>query len=117
MSDWFFPPQRAMDKDRDPVLGEFFTTESIKTIADSFVRESIQNSIDARSGLDPVQIRFAVGRCSKAETDDLFNGLWNHVGAADEEAGRLNAENDFLYVSVEDFGKSLLLPRMLNLAG
>ncbi len=104
MSDWFFPPQRAMDKDRDPVLGEFFTTESIKTIADSIVRESIQNSIDARSGSGPVVVRLAVGRGSRAGTEDLFNGLWNHVGAADEEAGRLNAENDFLYVSVEDFG-------------
>ena len=54
MTTWFFTPRGLMHKDRDPVLGEFFTTDSIKTIADSIVRESIQNSIDARSGSGPV---------------------------------------------------------------
>jgi hypothetical protein len=103
MKNWFFPVRRATDKARNPVLGEFFTTASIKTIADSIVRESIQNSIDAGTGPGPVVIRFAVGRCRRAETDDLFNGLWEHVGAADEEAGILSKENDFRYVTIEDF--------------
>jgi hypothetical protein len=104
MTTWFFTPRGLMHKDRDPVLGEFFTTDSIKTTADSIVRESIQNSIDANSGSGPVVVRFAVGRASRAETEDLFSGLWEHVGASDEGAGLLSAENNFRYVTVEDFG-------------
>ena len=104
MADWFFPRRRYVDKDRDPVLGEFFTTESIETCADSIVRESIQNSVDARSGSRPVDVRFSVGCVTKSETGDLFPGFWEHVSVSDEEAGRLCAENGFRYVTVEDFG-------------
>ena len=31
---WVFPRQRPMEKHRDPIQGEFFTTESIDSVAD-----------------------------------------------------------------------------------
>ena len=45
---WRFDTQRPMAKHRDPIQGEFFSTESISSVADSVVRESIQNSMDAK---------------------------------------------------------------------
>jgi hypothetical protein len=40
----------------DPIEGEFFTTEALRSITDALVRESIQNSLDASAGRDPVLI-------------------------------------------------------------
>ena len=43
----------------DPIEGEFFTTEAIGSITDALVRESIQNSLDAAEGNEPVTVRFS----------------------------------------------------------
>jgi hypothetical protein len=43
----------------DPIEGEFFTTEALRSITDALVRESIQNSLDASAGSDPVTVRFS----------------------------------------------------------
>ena len=44
----------------DPIEGEFFTTEVIGSITDALVRESIQNSLDAARGSEPVVVRFSL---------------------------------------------------------
>jgi hypothetical protein len=43
----------------DPIEGEFFTTEALRSITDALVRESIQNSLDAAAGGEPVTVRFS----------------------------------------------------------
>lgn len=43
----------------DPIEGEFFTTEALRSITDALVRESIQNSLDAAAGGEPVMVRFS----------------------------------------------------------
>ena len=47
---WHFAPHHPMSKQRDPIQGEFFNTDSIKNSADEIVREAIQNSLDAAIG-------------------------------------------------------------------
>lgn len=46
---WTFFPQRAGETERDPVSGEFFSND---TRLEAIVRESIQNSLDARVNKD-----------------------------------------------------------------
>jgi len=95
-----------MEKHRDPIQGEFFTTESIDSIADSVVRESIQNSLDAKAanGDEPIEVRFTVGRVPMKSASSFFEGLWPHVAACDKKAGALEKDKDVRFLTVEDFG-------------
>jgi hypothetical protein len=106
MVTWEFPRQRPMEKHRDPIQGEFFTTESIESVADSVVRESVQNSLDAKAlGVDgPVEVRFTVGRVPRAQVAPFLENLWPHVSACDGEAGALERDSEVRFLAVEDFG-------------
>lgn len=44
---WTFGERRRGDKVRDPLVGEFFATSAIRNLAESIVREGIQNALDA----------------------------------------------------------------------
>ncbi len=44
MAKWFFKKQRPGDTTREPIQGEFFSTEAISNTAEALVREGIQNS-------------------------------------------------------------------------
>ena len=44
---WQYRVKAPNEKVRDPIQGEFFSTEAIKNPADALVRESIQNALDA----------------------------------------------------------------------
>lgn len=52
---WVFLPQREGEINSDPFSDEFFAG---KSLAASLVRESVQNSLDAQHGTDPVRVRF-----------------------------------------------------------
>jgi hypothetical protein len=41
---WQYRVKAPNEKVRDPIQGEFFSTEAIKNPADALVRESIQNA-------------------------------------------------------------------------
>ncbi|MBE9544772.1 MAG: hypothetical protein IMF02_09795, partial [Proteobacteria bacterium] len=56
---WRFREMRPGEINVDPIEGEFFTTEAIGSITDALVRESIQNSLDAAQGNEPVTVRFS----------------------------------------------------------
>lgn len=45
---WHYRVKAPDEKVRDPIQGEFFSTEAIKNPADALVREAIQNALDAR---------------------------------------------------------------------
>ena len=49
MVKWFFNEKGKNDKERDPGWDEYFS--SSRSTAESFVRESIQNSLDATAKL------------------------------------------------------------------
>ncbi len=42
---WHYRVKAPAEKVRDPIQGEFFSTEAIKNPADALVREALQNAI------------------------------------------------------------------------
>jgi hypothetical protein len=45
---WQFYKQQPTDPIHNPISGEFFSTEAVGDVAESLVREGIQNTLDAR---------------------------------------------------------------------
>lgn len=60
MALWKFRAHRSDEKIRNPIQGEFFSEEAVERPAQALVREVIQNSLDARAGEAPVEVRFTV---------------------------------------------------------
>jgi hypothetical protein len=47
---WSFRKMSRGETTRDPIIGEFFSTEAIENPAEALVREGIQNALDAKTG-------------------------------------------------------------------
>lgn len=81
---WEFKTWDRSDKVRDPIQGEFFSTDAIRNPAEAFVRETVQNSLDAGIGT-PVRVRFYVSGLQAAvppaRMARYFNGAWSHFTA------------------------------------
>lgn len=88
---WTFFPQRAGDTERDPVSGEFFSND---TRLEAIVRESIQNSLDAR-----------VDKNGTATVRIFFSGLQNALPAKRYAKYRQGANERY-----SDPGSGLLQP-------
>jgi len=102
--EWQFREMSRGEMNTDPVEGEFFTPSKL---ADSVVRESIQNSLDARAGNDPVVVRFFISgdehALSPSVAKHYFEGLRPHLDSL--AVAGLPSENEPLrYFVVEDFG-------------
>ncbi len=80
-----------MLKQRDPMQGTFWDTESIRSAANALVREAVQNSLDAGTGDGPVRVRLLVSEGDRAldpsTVGRFFVGMWEHLRAlcADKE--------------------------------
>ena len=87
----------------DPVQGEFFTESDI---VDRLVRETLQNSLDVKSGKEPVRIRFSIHSAGrdfpKDRRDFYFGGLFPHLRAAGRNFDP--SGQDLVYMVIEDFG-------------
>jgi len=103
MVNWWFAKQPKGVVHQDSVLGEFFATESIDNIADSLVREFIQNSLDATSPSQQLEVRFSVGTMTGAISAKYTSGLFDHIAELDSNAAALLG-NDARYLVAEDFG-------------
>ena len=101
----------------DPIQGEFFSSQSI---ADRLVRESIQNSLDARVDTElPVRIRFTLSDrdgLSGGRAGAYFNSLPHHLDAAMEGNApgraaleRLGDGEPVPYLLIEDFNTTGLI--------
>ena len=125
---WYFPKRTPNNKATEEHGAEFFATESIKTAADSIVREFVQNSMDASSSkLDPadpyfddstkpVRVCFGVGQVNKNDIENEFGAIWEHVLATGPslDGGRqdtylkrwkkLQGSPQVRYLTIEDFG-------------
>jgi hypothetical protein len=103
---WVQTKRHPASKQRDPIQGEFFNTDSITTLAKQLTREGIgQNPLDA--GLaDPVRVRVHVsgdsGALTPAAARPYFRGLRDHVRACDAGAARVFDE-PCRYLVIEDF--------------
>ena len=114
---WHFRKRQKSEMNDDPIQGEFFTNQSI---ADRLVRESIQNSLDARINEEqPVSVRFALGSGIAGGLENsrgYFNGLGKHLDATMENnaPGRdvldgLENNLSFPYLLIEDFNTTGLI--------
>ncbi|MCR4346720.1 MAG: hypothetical protein NUV55_05915 [Sulfuricaulis sp.] len=87
MAEWYFDTYRPQDKRRDPIQGEFFSSETISDPGRALVREGIQNSLDAAIGDEPVLVRiFVSGKENAKKSKDVSEFLtdgWEHFRAPD----------------------------------
>lgn len=106
---WHFRAMDAGEVHVDPVHDEFFKAQDL---ADALVRESIQNSLDARDtrrrGPVRVRFRFASGSCAlhPDAAREYFTGLETHLHAASKAIHTaLPREGEAVpYLLIEDFG-------------
>jgi hypothetical protein len=85
---WYYRVKAKDEKVRDPIEGEFFSTEAIKSPADALVREAIQNALDARlkhadgQPEDVLRVRFFLATGTHAlpchQVAHWFEGAWEH---------------------------------------
>ncbi len=107
---WGFKPMGRADMNADPVHDEFFSTDAIDSLAAALVRESNQNSLDARAN-GHVQIRVVFGTdswaLSAATAHSYLNSLRAHIQAPDSgiRADELPAlDGPVPFLAIEDFG-------------
>ncbi len=104
VSHWNFRKISPAEMNSDPVQGEFFKNKS--DIVDRLVRETLQNSLDARKGDDPVRVRFSIylagSGFSPEKQEFYFGGLLPHLR---EAGGDFEPSGQSLsYIVIEDFG-------------
>src|SRR5688572_10787857 len=109
MSKWHFKKQRPGDTTREPIQGEFFSTDAISNTAEALVREGIQNSLDARLEDKTVKVRIFISGQQKAlsaeKLQPYLDGAWPHLQA--RQNGLRNAPSvaePCPYLVFEDFG-------------
>lgn len=106
-SKWFFAEKHPGDKARDPVQDEFFQDQSLDGIPHALVRETIQNSLDARIGKAPVKVVLSIGSLPAAQASYWFPvSSYGHFGAKEIKLGNLptGEEKECTYLTIEDFG-------------
>ncbi len=118
---WRFARMSEWQPNSNPVLGEFFSAAS--DLPERLVRESIQNSMDARHGNEPVRVRFTFsgeqGALDERSAAPYLAGLRPHILAVAEsdDSGDPRSPDDpraalkrpLSWLAVEDFGTSGLL--------
>jgi hypothetical protein len=108
---WQYKTLEEGDTVRDPIQGEFFSTEAIENSADALVREGIQNSLDARCFGEQLRIRIRIsGREAAIESSSiewLMRGSWDHLLVSGNGLREPPQVSDpCCFVAFEDFGTS-----------
>ena len=113
-AEWQFYLQQPTDPIRNPISGEFFSTEAVGDVTHALIREGIQNTLDARKkNLDgsrqPAQTRIFLsemaGAMSPARARRWFGSLWPHLTAPGNGLSDQPAYNDACpFIVFEDFG-------------
>ena len=101
---WKFP-EYISGMIEDPVQEAFFSDATDNSTAIHLVRESIQNSLDARIGREPVLVRFTFGELEPEMVRTIYDVLDGHLRA--ENNGLRNPPSPFArlkYLAIEDFG-------------
>ncbi|HUK99473.1 MAG TPA: hypothetical protein VLX29_01315, partial [Nitrospirota bacterium] len=82
---WHFNELHPGDKTREPIQGEFFSTDAIQNPAEALVREGIQNSLDAKRNGELVRVRIYIsgveGSLPADKHNKYFEGSWEHFKA------------------------------------
>lgn len=104
MTKWEFA-KKGNQRERNPVQDEFFNAPDTLTDVSALVRESIQNSLDARlDDSKPVRVIFTLGQKSSGSGHHkFFGGLQEHLDIVFGEDKAVNLGGDMNYLLVEDF--------------
>lgn len=109
MGKWNFRELTPGDKTREPIQGEFFSTDAIRNTAEALIREGIQNTLDATLRGEKAKIRIYCstenGALSSERSSIYFKDGWEHFraegnGLADPPL----STNPCAYIVFEDFG-------------
>lgn len=102
---WYFRQQQPGDITRDPIVGEFFSTDAIDNPAEALIREGIQNALDAREKSQPqVRVRIFLSRGNKS-ISKWMGTSWLHLKAKGNGLQNIPSEMDACpYLVFEDFG-------------
>jgi len=106
---WHYRIYTPGETTRDPIGGEFFSTDAITNPAEALVREGIQNALDAgkNRGMVGVRIFLATGESSlsAAQSAKWFDGAWEHFQAPGNGLWEQPTQNDkCAFLAFEDFG-------------
>lgn len=115
VGDWSFEELQPRQVRRDPFEAEFFTGEDDEerdgSRTDALVRETLQNSLDARQGHEPIHVRFGIDRLKQvlepSRVGAYFGGLAPHLRALGNTVVEETAPVDYLVI--EDFGTTGLI--------
>jgi hypothetical protein len=106
---WYFRRMQPGEMNIDPIEAEFFSTEALGSLADAFVREAIQNSLDARQPGARARVRITFARPEQMLTGErtqrYLSGLWPHLAA--DRSGLTHppmADEPLGFVVFEDYG-------------
>lgn len=101
---WKFFKHRSGQPIRDPIEAEFFTDKEYERTARHLIRESIQNSLDAKVR-ETATVRFSFGRL-KSDTDEFLTAALNEHVHAPKSGLRTppHVMGDGRFLAVEDFG-------------
>jgi hypothetical protein len=104
MTTWEFA-KKGNQRERNPVQDEFFNAPDTLTDVSALVRESIQNSLDARlDDSQPVRVVFTLGqKTSGSGHARYFGGLQGHLDAVFGKDKAVNLDSAMNYLLVEDF--------------
>jgi len=100
---WKFRALGEGEPERSPHEAEFFNVGDLDASA-ALVRESIQNSLDARlNSHHTVHVKFTLGSEPKKKTNPYYSDLLSHVQSC---GFKLDAatKDEFTYLLIEDFG-------------
>jgi hypothetical protein len=107
--DWHHRSKAPDEKVRDPIQGEFFSTEAIKNPADALVREAVQNAMDATlrdsagQPKDMLRVRFFLATgppaLSARQAGGWFDGTWGPLPCPGQWTSRTADKNRAVPVS------------------
>jgi len=105
---WSFRTQKPGEITRDPIIGEFFSTDAIENPAEALVREGIQNALDAKTGQE-IRVRIFLANENHTLKNNLvspwFNGIGDHLNSRGNGLTEVPDINDPCpYLVFEDFG-------------
>lgn len=104
MNKWEFA-KKGNQRERNPVQDEFFNAPDTLTDVSALVRESIQNSLDARlDDSKPVRVIFTLGKKSTGSGHEkFFRGLQGHLDEVFGKEKAVKLDGGMNYLLVEDF--------------
>jgi hypothetical protein len=102
---WHFVKYGPDATTRDPIVGEFFSTDATPNPAQALVREGIQNALDASSEKQ-VQVRIFCGSLKDSTRINFWlGGAWDHYATPKNGLGNLPSQDDEMpFLVFEDFG-------------